>query len=249
MIPRLVAVLGLMVCALSAALLVPAQSEAFFCPPSELLIAQLLAVPPNIASDGGLMVQAVQESGGTADASFFVGPSGQLVLREGHFLVGAHEVSARVEPLASGLARVVPTEPIAGPATWVGATFRVPVRFEARPLALTRAPAISRASLRVHRASVGGRNAVVGHHLGVVLRREAPVDARALLVYEGDAHQAVAYTQLGAPSGRRIEVASGGPCSPRGWPFGWPAPRSRVRAAYVDESGRLSPLSALHRLR
>ena len=50
-------------------------------------------------------------------------------------------------------------------------------------------------------------------------------------------------------AGRRIEVASGGSCDTFGWPFRWPAPRSRVRAAYVDDSGRLSPLSAPQRLR
>lgn len=241
--------LALVVGVLCAALLVPMRGAAFYCPPSGLLVARLMEVPTSIASGGGLMVQAVREHDGLSDASFYVGPSGRLVLREGHFLVGNREVPARVEPLGSGLARVVPLEPIEGPATWVGATGRVSLRFELRPLALTRGPAMRQASLRVDRVSMGGRDSIVGHHLAVVLRRDAPAEATSLLVYAGDSGQAVAYTRLGVPSGTRIAVASGGPCDPHGWPFGWPTPRSRVRAAYVDDSGRLSPLSTPQRLR
>jgi len=99
------------------------------------------------------------------------------------------------------------------------------------------------------RTRANGEDTDVTYRLGVVLRSEAPAEARALLVYERDAEQAVAYTQLSAPSGRRIEVASGGSCEMFGWPFGRPAPRSPVRAVYMDESGRLSPPSRSQRLR
>ena len=246
---RLVTAGGLLALGLLAALFDPARGSAGACSPGDPPVARLMAIPATIASDGGLLVRAVAQLGGVADASFHVGPNGRLVLRSGHFRVAGREVPARLEPLGSGLARVVPTEPLDGPATWVGASGPVSLRFEARAAALTSAPALSQASLRIRRTRANGEDTDVTYRLGVVLRRDAPAEARALLIYEGDAQQAVAHTELSAPSGRRIEVASGGSCEMFGWPFGWPAPRSQVRAAYVDDSGRLSPLSRPQRLR
>lgn len=248
MIPRLVAVLGLMVCALSAALLVPTRSEAGACEQPEPRIG-LLPIPDTIATDGGLLVRAAAALGGRDDASFHLGPGGRLELRLGHFRVGEREVDARLEPLGSGFARVVPVTPIDGPAQFMSANGPIPVQFEARALTLTSAPALTQASLRVRRRRANGEDYDVRYLLRVTLRRSAPAEARALLLYEGDAEQAVAYTELRPPSGRRIEVASGGSCDTFGWPFSWPTPHSRVRAAYVDDSGRLSPLSAPQRLR
>lgn len=194
-------------------------------------------------------MRAAAALGGRDDASFHLGPGGRLELRQGHFRVGEREVDARLEPLGAGFARVVPVTPIDGPAQFMSANGPIPVQFEERASTLTSAPALTQASLRVRRRRANGEDYDVRYLLRVTLRRNAPAEAGALLLYEGDAEQAVAYTELRPPSGRRIEVASGGSCDTFGWPFNWPAPRSRVRAAYVDDSGRLSPLSAPQRLR
>lgn len=229
--------------------LAPRHGSAGACASGEPVTPRLAPIPSVVASDGGLVVRAMRQLAETGDPAFRVGPQGRIGMQSGHFRLADGQVGARVVALASGLARVSPEAPIEGRVLWVTDHGSTSVTFAARPATLTRAPTLRSASMRVTRTRPNGEDTDVHRVVRVMLGEPPPVDARALLLFTRGEPVATLETALVPGGGRRIEVARGGSCDPFGWPYTWPLAHAAVTAAYMDDSGRLSPMSRATRLR